>query len=114
MVEDYSFLSLQEQEVLCRFREAVEKICGPEGWKLTLFGSRARSEGNEDSDLDVLVLLDDYEEEKKIRIWDAAYEVFGSSDILISPMVLSRAFYEDLKRRERLIAVTIEREGIAL
>ena len=99
---------------MLQFKEALGKICGPTGWALYLFGSRARSEGDEDSDLDVLVLLDNYEEEKKKKIWDAAYQTFGSSDILISPMVLSRSYYEDLKRRERLIAMTIEKEGIAL
>lgn len=107
-------LSPQELLAVQRFREVVRAICGATGWEMRLFGSRARGEGNEDSDLDLLVLLDRYDEKVKIKIWDAADAVFSTTDILLSPQVLSRQRFDDLKRRERLIAQEIERDGIRL
>lgn len=107
-----TILSPQELLAVQRFQEAVRAICGAGGWEIRLFGSRARGEGNEDSDLDLLILLDRYDEKIKIKIWDAAEAVFSATDILLSPQVLSRQRFDDLKRRERLIAQEIERDGI--
>ena len=107
-------LTRQEEQAIRRLQDALKIICGESGWELRLFGSRARGEGDEDSDLDLLVLLDQYDEAKKLRIWDAAYEAFAVTDILLSPLVISRQRFEHLKQRERLIAQDIERDGIRL
>lgn len=104
----------QERKALLQFREEIQKICSSTKWELRIFGSRARMEGNEESDVDVLVVLSKYEEALKIKIWDAAYYIFADTDILISPLVLSGEQYERLKKRERRIANEIERDGIPL
>lgn len=105
-------LSAQEQAAVRQFKAAVEEICGPANCALRCFGSRARHEGHEDSDVDILVLIPTEDLHKKTRIWDAAYAVFSETDVLLSPLVLSRHQYESLKARERLIAQDIERDGI--
>lgn len=107
-------LSPQEEKALRAFKEAVQKICTPEKWELKLFGSRARRSGDEDSDVDVLVLVEGEDNHQKVKIWDAAYFIFAETDIMISPLVLSFQQYENLKKRERLIAQDIERDGIRL
>lgn len=114
MKTHWTFLSPQEQKALLKFRGEVQKICGPQGWELKLFGSRARKEGDENSDIDILVLLEKYDEHQKIQIWDAAYFTFTETDIMISPLVLSFQKFEGLKKRERRIAKEIEKEGISL
>ena len=48
---------LNEDEVLVRFRRAVEQTYGAQVERLVLFGSRARGEGRPDSDYDVGVFL---------------------------------------------------------
>jgi len=103
-----------EKTALSAFQKAVQEICKPEKPQLRVFGSRSRQSGNEDSDVDVLVLLASPDEKKKTQIWDAAYSVFSNTDILISPLVLTHAQYEQLKKRERLIAKNIEKEGFFL
>lgn len=112
MMKNLTHLSPQEQKALLQFRGELQKICGPKGWELKIFGSRARQEGNEESDVDVLVVLSKYGESLKIKIWDAAYYIFSDTDILISPLVLSSEQYERLKKSERRIAIEIERDGI--
>lgn len=107
-------LSPAEQQTVSLFKEEITKICGSRGWELRIFGSRARREGSADSDLDILVLVDSLEEATKIAIWDAAYHAFLATEIMLSPLVLSRQQYDGLKKRERLIAMDIEREGISV
>lgn len=107
-------LSPAEQQTVDLFKEEMTKICGPQGWDLRIFGSRARREGYEDSDLDILVLVDILDEPTKVAIWDAAYYAFLATEILLSPLVLSRQQYDGLRKRERLIAMDIEREGISV
>lgn len=104
----------QERKALASFHKTVLKVCGPSRCSFRLFGSRARGAGDEESDIDVLVLLNPYDEKTKREIWDAAYRVFSETEILISPMVLSNELYDGMKKRERLIAMTIEKEGIPL
>jgi predicted nucleotidyltransferase len=50
-------LSAAETSALSRLRERLEARFADRLAAITLFGSRARSEGHEESDLDVLVLV---------------------------------------------------------
>src|SRR3990167_4333237 len=103
-----SSLSSIEQKAVAQFKREVLGVCGTDRPVLCLFGSRARGEGNEDSDVDVLVVLPREDEKRKIRIWDVAYHVFDKTGIQIAPFVLSKVQFENLKSHERLIAREIE------
>ena len=48
------------------------------------------------------------------HIFDLAYEVFLETDVLISPLVLSREGLATLKRNGRRLARDIERDGVAV
>jgi predicted nucleotidyltransferase len=107
-------LTAKELEALTKFKIAVEKELGSEILKFIFFGSRARGERKKYSDLDVLVLL---KEEKKIftdKIDDVAGDIFLDYDVDISPLVMSKEYFNWLKSIERAIALDIEREGIPL
>lgn len=107
-------LSLQEQRALLSFQAALHSKVGANLSGLILFGSRARMEGDEDSDVDVLVLLKKENRVLKRTIWDLAYKIFSDTGILISPLVLSKAQFDGLVSHERLIAKDIQEEGIKL
>lgn len=111
---DIDSLSPAEKKALTAFRKDVRRICGKTVIRMVLFGSRARHEGNEESDVDVLVLLSGPDNRLKVKIWDAAYVIFDKTGIYLSPLVLSMDQFNHLKARERLIAQEIERDGIAL
>lgn len=113
-MKNVSILTGQEQKALSLFKKEVQKICGASGWEIKVFGSRARQEGSENSDVDVLILLSKPDQRKKIAIWDAAYHVFSKTDILVSAHVLSMEQFDQMKKRERLIAKNIERDGFAI
>lgn len=107
-------LTALESSALQQFKDAVVRSCPNTHMTFTLFGSRARAEGDENSDVDVLVVIDPYSEEKKRAIWTHGYEVFMTTDINVSPLVLSREQFEGLRSRERRIALDIARDGILL
>ena len=113
-MKNVSQLSHQEQKALSLFKKEIQKICGTSGWEIRVFGSRARQEGSENSDVDVLILLSKPDQRKKIAIWDAAYDVFTKTDILVSAHVLSTDQFEQMKKRERLIIKNIERDGFTI
>ena len=103
-------LSLLEQQALARFGADVRAVLGARLVKLVLFGSRARGEGHEESDLDVLVLASSFTREERRRIIDAAHDVLEDTDLVISPIVrdepgLARAFP---------LAGAVERDGVVL
>ncbi len=107
-------LTAKEAEALTQFKIAIEKELGSEILEFIFFGSRARGEGREYSDLDIMVLL---REEKKIftdKIYDVAGDIFLDYDVDISPLVMSEGYFNWLKGIERAIALDIEREGISL
>lgn len=107
-------LTIREFQALSAFRSQLEQEIADVVHGMILFGSRARGEGNEDSDVDVLVLLNEEDHTTKIKIWDIAYRVFAETDILISPLVMSADQFETLLTHERLIAITIKKEGVEL
>ncbi len=80
----------------------------------TVFGSRARGEGGPDSDVDVLVVVASDDLPVRRRIFDLAYEVFLQTDVLISPLVLSRQGFAAPRQSGRRLAREIERDGVAV
>lgn len=106
-----SLLTEQEKKALFKFKKQVLEALGDQILSFTLFGSRARGEGDEDSDVDVLVLLKERTASSRRQILDIASDLFLEYEIAISPLVMSLNQFENLKNRERLLAIDIEREG---
>ena len=104
-------LTSQEMKAVQAFKERLLKKYATEVLTLKLFGSRARGEGDENSDLDILVLLK--EETSTIRnfTFELAADIFLEFEIDISPLVMSQNHFEDMKKRERLLPQEIERDG---
>jgi len=80
-----------------------------------LFGSRARGDAESDSDMDVLVILDGQVEPSTDQLVSQyAWEVSLHRGLVISPVVFSRDEWEKGPERFSLLALAIEREGIAV
>ncbi|PIU57880.1 MAG: hypothetical protein COS89_03305 [Deltaproteobacteria bacterium CG07_land_8_20_14_0_80_38_7] len=109
-----TLLSSQENCALKVFQEMVKKEAQGKLLNLILFGSKARGESTEDSDVDVLVVISMVDEILKTKIWDIAYQIFKDTDIMISPLVLDDGQYQRLDSHERLIVKSIKKEGIPL
>jgi predicted nucleotidyltransferase len=108
MIED------ERKNQLGELKKNLENLLGPQAFRMVLFGSRARGDYSENSDVDVAILVRGLTREMKRRILDKVAEIELEYLLPISVIVLSEDEFEGLKNRERRIALDIEREGIRL
>jgi len=81
---------------------------------MRLFGSRARGDGDDTSDMDIFVELEQVTREIKNVVSDTAWEVGLENAVHISPLVFSRDEIEDSPLRSSPIVRAILREGIRI
>ncbi len=102
---------------LARFHAALAGRFGARLREVVLFGSWARGEAHEDSDVDVLVLVDELDENERREVMDLAYDADAADReawVGISPLPYSTAQAAELRCRERLLFREIARDGVAL
>jgi predicted nucleotidyltransferase len=100
---------------LARFRRALEGRFGGRLREVVLYGSQARGTAHQESDVDVLVVVDGLTDEENAAVARLAYFVDaepGQAWVGIEPLAMSTAHAEDLRSRERLLMLDIEREGV--
>jgi predicted nucleotidyltransferase len=110
----YARLKARERRALQDYRDRLRARFANRVAHLILYGSRARMEGDRESDLDVLVVID--RDDRQVEN-EVALEAFAPSlehDVLISPLVWSQAHYDLHRRLGLLIFQNIERDGIEL
>ena len=90
------------QKLREKFGDRVEQVI--------LFGSYAREEFGEESDLDVLVIGD----VKLDEVIDVSYPLSLKHGIYISPIVMSRDYFEMLKAEGTNFVKNVLREGVTV
>jgi predicted nucleotidyltransferase len=103
-------LSPQERLTLSELAEQVRQLFGDRLVQLSLFGSRARGEGRDDSDLDVLVKVSELTREDRRAIQDLAFDLGLRRGLVISPLLADADAWEAASPLGR----TIAREGVPL
>lgn len=114
-----STLAASERRVLEDFAERVRARWGDQLERVAVFGSCARGDVSDESDVDVIVVLhmDTKEEDRATR---EAWELLGEAKRAIgayppvSLIVFSEPRFAELRARERRFALDIEAEGIRL
>ena len=102
------------RQALGALRSSLAERFGERLAALRLFGSHARGEATEDSDVDVFVLLASPSLEDRRAVHELAAAVSVDSGLLLSPLVFSDEQYAEWKRGDRAIVRDIENEGIAV
>lgn len=82
--------------------------------RIELFGSRARGDADPDSDMDVLVIVDEISPDLEDYISDCAWEAGFKHGIVIVPVVYTRDEWENGPERYSLLAEAIRAEGVQL
>jgi predicted nucleotidyltransferase len=102
-----------EREAILRFKDGIAALPGVAVQRVILFGSRARGQGDEGSDLDLAVILAGDEGSTWRQIVDVATELNLEYEyrIRVSPLIVSQAKLAELWDRERSIADAILLEG---
>ncbi len=80
----------------------------------SVFGSRARGDAAEDSDLDVFVEVETLDNGLKARILDIAWEVGFENFLVISPLIFTRDELENSPLRSSPIVRAITEEGLRI
>jgi uncharacterized protein len=77
-----------------------------------LFGSYARGEAHDGSDVDVFVLLRTLTFAVRAAVLDLAADVSLETELRLSPVVFDVPRWELWRAQERALAVDIERDGL--
>jgi len=89
-------------------------MLGAELKEARLFGSRARGAGHEYSDLDIAVIVSNGSRGRRHALYDLAFDVGVAHGVELAPVVFEERQLQELRERERRIALDIDREGIPL
>ena len=100
--------------ILRELKRSLETFLGDRLVSMVLFGSMARGDYHDESDIDVAVIVRGLTRELKGRILDEVAELELEHHMPLSVFVLSEEEFNRLKKRERRIALDIEAEGIPL
>jgi predicted nucleotidyltransferase len=99
---------------LNEYAERLRDVFGERVLELRLFGSYARGEANEDSDVDVLVVIDGLTDVEIGLAAGEAAAVIQKTGLLLAPLPMSSARLASLRQQGRALAGELDREGIAL
>ena len=109
-----NILSGEDTAALKELKVSLKELLGDRLVKFMLYGSRARGDYEAESDIDVAIIVKGLTRELKNQILDKVAEIEFEYLTPLSTLVLSEEEFELLKKRERRIALDIEREGIPL
>lgn len=81
---------------------------------LRVFGSKVRGKDTPESDIDVMIELDECNPDIKSKIYDIVFEINLENDTFISTTIFSRKEIEDGPLSESPIYKAILREGVLI
>jgi predicted nucleotidyltransferase len=105
-------MTTQLQTILSELRERLERLYGPRLLKLVLYGSQARGDAEEGSDIDVLVVL-----EGPVRPGqEIARTEFEVADVSLAHNAVVACMFvsdEQFEREQSPLLINVRREGVA-
>jgi predicted nucleotidyltransferase len=104
-----ALLSRGERQAVEAFAEALFRQYPDRVRDLILFGSKARGDSHPDSDIDILILVDDDNWRFSHAISRVAARISLDYDVLLGPRVISQARW-----RRSLLYPIVSAEGILL
>lgn len=105
-------LSGKEIEVITRFKAlAARKAVILD---MRVFGSRARGDATETSDLDVLVVTENLDHSIEKYISECAWEAGFPNDIIVMPVMMCAETLRNSPVRESVFIENVFREGISV
>lgn len=105
-------MQAKELKIVETFKELVSQRVTV--LEVRVFGSRARGDASEDSDLDVLVVVDRLDHEIEKYISECAWEAGFPEDIVLIPMAISIDNLKNSPLRESVFIRNVYREGVGV
>ena len=102
------------EKILVDLKNRLQEITGDRLIKMVLYGSRARGDFSEGSDTDIAIVIRNLSPEMKRRMLSRVADIELEYLHPLSTLILSEEDFLLLKKRERRIALDIEKEGVPL
>lgn len=102
------------EEIVTRFTKEAKKIYGTSLYDVILYGSCARGDYAEDSDIDVMILVDVAQEEigkARRQIADISDQIDLEYDVVLAPMIQNYQLYQQYMSVSRFYQ-NVQREGV--
>jgi len=105
-------LTSNELAALRKLKDAL--ACNFRLIELRLFGSKARGDSDKESDIDVLVVLENYDWEIEKAVSRLCFDINLEYSVLLVPVLYSRAEYESELTKVTPFYETVVREGMTV
>lgn len=104
----------KKEEALKEVVERVKEEHGHKVKKIIVFGSYARGEAKEESDIDLLIIISGERFEMQRNLSGIAVDILLETGIYISPKAVTVEEYDFMKRINTGFYQSIAREGVAV
>ncbi len=104
----------EEQTWLDEYRKVLDERHPGTVLRMVIYGSKARGDAREDSDLDVLLVVKDGTDHLKLPLREIGYELAVVSDAVPSILAYTQEEWEDRKRRGFPFQQAVEHEGVSV
>ena len=104
----------EEQTWLDEYRKVLSEQHSGTVLRMVIYGSKARGDAREDSDLDVLLVVRDGADHLKLPLREIGYELASVSWAVPSILAYTQEEWEDRKRRGFSFQQTVEHEGVSV
>ena len=109
-----SYLTSREKAALSEFVARLRARYADEVMLVVLFGSKVRGDFDEESDVDVLVVVQNGDWRFRDEVALTAFEPMLEHDIVITPLVIDLEHYQWLRRYQAPLYRNIRSEGVDL
>jgi hypothetical protein len=111
--ESIAHMKALDQIIVARFKEKVSERLALR--QIILFGSRAKGDADPDSDMDVIVVLEDpVDRQAEDWVSECAWQAGFEHGVVVAPITFGRKEWEEGPERYSLLALAAERDGVTL
>lgn len=103
-------MRLEEKAALDELKRILRERCAVTS--VVVYGSKARGDDSPDSDIDVMIVLEDYTPQVEATVDEAVYDINLAHDCLISVVIFSRRELEEGPLGESPLYRRILAEGV--
>lgn len=105
-------MEARDYEIAKKLKERLSEIVLLIDFRV--YGSRARDDAGEYSDMDVFIEVEKLDRSLENNIYDIAWEIGFENDIFISPIIFTRYEIEESPLRVSPIVKNISEEGVRI
>lgn len=107
-------LAIVVRAALDELKSRLTRRFGERLQQFLLFGSYARGEARQESDVDVLVIIDVLSGLERGEVYEIGAEVWMDTRVRLAPMAFAASEWAQMIERELLLPDDIAREGVLL